>query len=822
MKKKIFTLLTLALVSLGTAWADDEIIVSLNASPTYELANDDEDLSTKGDKKNKATWADGTSLRIMRGDKDVSSGNNITISGTNYKSIKVSNGAQNKVTLPTGKKAYYVSFYSYVNKDAGETFWAEINGLTVSGGTLSKEVMTNFNNESTPDVMSYDLGGVSEFTFTNSGQQVCYVIIISTVQKSASSLSFESTSGSADMADGTSFTLPTLTKDPADATVTYSSSDTDVATVNSSTGAVTLVHAGETTITASFAGNASYNPSSASYTLTVTNTAVNEINVTYNIAGVDGIEGTAPASFAINEGETFTIPVNQTLYVSGKTLTGWTYNETTYAIGDNVTAQATDMTLTPVFTANAAEAYLGHNASTVTWDFQTKNGAPVIQIQNGQAQQTAILVAQSTIGVNTIDMKLNIDVTTDGKFQNSSNNDWAQANNGTKFIVPVTNGAVVKIFVMAEGSTPVTFGGNNGTYASNIYSYTSTTSGNIEIVMGDQNWARYITVTYPSENEVYNLTENNTEISLTKTNIAANDYLSAATNNWTSTQTYRGFTGYFYNMSSTGRKLTIKVKGANCFAVYVQNGTANRQYTVKVGNNDAETVTHGGTGVELSKIFAISDPAVNTTIVLEGNGSGSVYPVSIVFNPTVSATIASSGYSTFCSSYPLNCASLPDGLTAYQIKAANISGSTITPTQVTAAVPAGTGLLLKGTAGADYDIPVAASGTALNDNKLVGVTTATAIGGASTVYHYILKDGAFYHASAGTLAAGKAYLSLDAAPSSARSLVLMFDEAENTTTGINAVKGVEANGAVYNMNGQRVAQPTKGLYIINGKKVVIK
>jgi hypothetical protein len=28
--------------------------------------------------------------------------------------------------------------------------------------------------------------------------------------------------------------------------------------------------------------------------------------------------------------------------------------------------------------------------------------------------------------------------------------------------------------------------------------------------------------------------------------------------------------------------------------------------------------------------------------------------------------------------------------------------------------------------------------------------------------------------------------------------------------------------AIYNLNGQRVAQPTKGMYIINGNKVIVK
>jgi hypothetical protein len=61
-----------------------------------------------------------------------------------------------------------------------------------------------------------------------------------------------------------------------------------------------------------------------------------------------------------------------------------------------------------------------------------------------------------------------------------------------------------------------------------------------------------------------------------------------------------------------------------------------------------------------------------------------------------------------------------------------------------------------------------------------------------------------------------------AVPAAARSLSFDVDE-EGGTTSINTVQGsgVMVNG-YYNLNGQRVAQPTKGLYIVNGKKVVIK
>jgi len=72
------------------------------------------------------------------------------------------------------------------------------------------------------------------------------------------------------------FTEPTLTTDPEDLTVTYSSSEPTVATVDENTGEVTLVAVGTTVITATFAGDETYNAKSASYTLTVSDTSTPE------------------------------------------------------------------------------------------------------------------------------------------------------------------------------------------------------------------------------------------------------------------------------------------------------------------------------------------------------------------------------------------------------------------------------------------------------------------------------------------------------------------------------------------------------------------
>ena len=99
---------------------------------------------------------------------------------------------------------------------------------------------------------------VSEITIT-------YISNGSVAQKNQT-LSFDQQSYTAEVGD--EFTAPTLKG--AQTTVTYKSSNTDVATVDETTGAVTIVAAGTTTITATAAENDEYYGATASYTLEVT------------------------------------------------------------------------------------------------------------------------------------------------------------------------------------------------------------------------------------------------------------------------------------------------------------------------------------------------------------------------------------------------------------------------------------------------------------------------------------------------------------------------------------------------------------------------
>ena len=88
------------------------------------------------------------------------------------------------------------------------------------------------------------------------------------------------------------------------------------------------------------------------------------------------------------------------------------------------------------------------------------------------------------------------------------------------------------------------------------------------------------------------------------------------------------------------------------------------------------------------------------------------------------------------------------------------------------------------------------------------------------------KEAGFYKVTSDrAIPAGKAYLQIPTAwlneetASEAKAVKLMFDDGEST--GIDEVNRVESKEEViYDMQGRRVKNPSKGIYIINGKKVV--
>ncbi|UKK56981.1 chitobiase/beta-hexosaminidase C-terminal domain-containing protein [Prevotella communis] len=186
----------------------------------------------------------------------------------------------------------------------------------------------------------------------------------------------------------------------------------------------------------------------------------------------------------------------------------------------------------------------------------------------------------------------------------------------------------------------------------------------------------------------------------------------------------------------------------------------------------------------------------------------------IVLTTCEPISISAAGWATYCSSNALDFT----GVTALTAYTATKEGSAVKFNKVTGKVPANTGLLVKGETA---NVPVCASAEAVT-NLLVGVTAETTKD-AGTIF--VLMKGSkgigFYkNTNDFTLRANSAYLRAeDVEGSTARAFIALDDE----TTGIADVKAVKEDAeGMFDLQGRKIAKPTKGLYIVNGKKVVVK
>ena len=137
-------------------------------------------------------------------------------------------------------------------------------------------------------------------------------------------------------------------------------------------------------------------------------------------------------------------------------------------------------------------------------------------------------------------------------------------------------------------------------------------------------------------------------------------------------------------------------------------------------------------------------------------------------------------------------------------------------------IPAGTAVVLENQGETDnFKFTFAPSGSTDNENNLTGVYVETAI--AADINAYILANGdrgfGFYQLDGTdrTLGANKAYLALPASLSHIRSIII-----GGPTTGIEGTVTEAADTEeYYDLQGRRVLNPVKGVYVTkSGKKVV--
>ncbi len=251
--------------------------------------------------------------------------------------------------------------------------------------------------------------------------------------------------------------------------------------------------------------------------------------------------------------------------------------------------------------------------------------------------------------------------------------------------------------------------------------------------------------------------------------------------------------------------------------------------------------TNDGTNLTLNSADAIFDGVASTTVSMPSNNWGGFYveltngsaDTKITFTPakrmffdevrvmeksafealSLNQTVSSNGWATYIPAYNVN---FEEG-DAYVVTDVDQTTSTITIEEVTEA-PAKTPVLLKGAG--DKTIIAATTKVEAPVTNLLSISDGTS---PATGYTYVLAkdgDGAGFKqwtSTANTLT-GRVVLVLDFAQAS-EARMLRFVEGE--AQGVSDIKIINDNH-YYDLQGRSVAHPTKGLYIVNGKKVVMK
>ena len=216
---------------------------------------------------------------------------------------------------------------------------------------------------------------------------------------------------------------------------------------------------------------------------------------------------------------------------------------------------------------------------------------------------------------------------------------------------------------------------------------------------------------------------------------------------------------------------------------------------------DDYTITNEG-GVDVAEY--------TVTVVAKNNYTGTVEKTFEIVNRTleVGKDVTFANGQKWASYYTTTeDLEVPDGVMAYLVTAVASEAVTVKAINY---VPKNVAVLR------ENEATTTTENTSAEGNLLQGTTSATSVADVEGNV-YVLYNNGFTRATSGSIPAGRAYLVLEQAAGARLSI---FEE----TTGVKTATVVQQRGEWYTLDGRKLqAQPTKkGMYIVNGQKVVIK
>ena len=276
---------------------------------------------------------------------------------------------------------------------------------------------------------------------------------------------------------------------------------------------------------------------------------------------------------------------------------------------------------------------------------------------------------------------------------------------------------------------------------------------------------------------------------------------------------------------SFGAKETAALFTANCPAGSFNGDADSNPYITD--RNDANMVRFvNGNNVWINVQSATGTPKYNT-----GQGGWTInYVYEATGTDAYTVNISNAGFATFFAHAEVT---IPENVNAYYITTEGIGAEDVTLTQIENVIPANTAVILEGTEG-EYTFNVSETGaTAVNGNLLKGTAVNANITEEAYVLGKVDDEVGLYKAqttnvstSAGEMNvflnnAGKAYLPASEVPVAAQgSNGFRFGEG---TTGVESVVVENGVKTIFDITGRRVEEITApGIYIVNGKKVLVK
>lgn len=585
------------------------------------------------------------------------------------------------------------------------------------------------------------------------------------------------------------FVSPTLTNDN-ELTVEYSVvtvPETDKVSVNASTGAVTIGdYEGVATVTATFEGNNDYKPATASYTITI---ARQSAGLSYDPTSATLTLGDALSAPAFANPHSLDIS-----YVSSNTDVATVTDAGVIAL-----AGKAGETVITASSAQTDEYYAGEATFTIT-----VNRKSAALTTNNIADMDATTECAATALYSTV---------SDGEVTFESSD---------ATVAEVVAG-VLKAY--KPGSTTITISvAQTDTYASDSKTANVTVTSKSDYpAVGPAAGSGYTLVTSSSDalqaGDVLifvNSAEDGSALAMSTTQNSNNRGTTSVTIS----------EGAIASIGNAVQEVTLEgskdswyfnVGDESDSYLYAASSGSNYLRTQSTKDDNAKAkITLSNTGVA-----TIEFQGDNTRNTMQFNGSlvacygsasqSAVYIYRKNVATTVDVAVGSTGFKTLVSNVDLD---VPDGAEAYIVKATGTTAKLQAISQIKKHTP----VILKATPSETCTLDIIDNAADYPATNLLQISTNTT---GADVYVLANKGNGvgFYKWIGGSLGAGRVYLP---APDAEGREFIGFDF-DDETTGIKAIGNGESTiDGYYDLSGRKVAQPSKGLYIVNGRKVVIK